>query len=678
MNDKIKKFVNKDLLLYSILVLTVLAISFFVWLKFEYISSWNYFKMNESHIDNDIVLVAIDERTLNSDNFKRYQDLNRADYAWLLRNISYGHPKAIWVDIFFVNESQTEVEDRELKNVLTQFPNIIIWSEVDNRKVVMPFVSDYQWVWYVNTISYNHLDILNLWFWKYKNKIPLYFNWTDVDIPLFLKVYMAVNNIESVNVSEHKITYQINWKTKSIPLEKGDFNVNFFWGYDTYKRKFKVVSFYDVVAWNVDSQIFNDKIVFVGATAKDIHDEFYTPYDITDMMPWVLLHANAYNTLSSWKFIRYEWFFVFIFINLLLFISFVLLIVRTQDIFKGIIYSWWLFIIYIFISIVSFKLFWYFLEIFPSLIWYILINSILFIKKYLEEQESKNKIKSIFSKYVSKEVVDQIVHVWVDNLGLWWQKKNITIFFSDLVWFTSLSENLDPQELWTILNLYFEEMTHIILDNKWTIDKFIGDSVMAFWNAPLDIQWHEQLACETALQQRIALDKVREEVRKTWVDTVIDMRIGINTWQVLVWNFWCSTRYEYTVLWDDVNLASRLESINKQYWTKIIISEDTYKNIDSSKFFIRELDIITVKWKIKPVKIYELMAFYDSSNQKLIELIKKFEYALCLYRESKFIEAKEKFDLLDDDVSKLFSKRCEEFAASNQQDWDWIYKFKIK
>lgn len=318
---------------------------------------------------------------------------------------------------------------------------------------------------------------------------------------------------------------------------------------------------------------------------------------------------------------------------------------------------------------------------------YFLYNTFIFILAllvfivliYVRKEYSRYRIRTYFSKYVSKDVVNKILVVKEDELQLWWKKRYLTIFFSDLVWFTDLSEKLKPEDLLKILWIYFEKMSSAILYRQWTIDKFMWDAIMAFWNAPLETNNHEDLACEAALLQRMVLENVRDAVKKLWVESEIDMRIWINSWESVVWNFWCSKRYDYTILWDPVNLASRLEWINKQYWTRIIIWENTYNNIKKDRFITREIDMITVKWKIQPVRIYELMSFNYWNNYELYWQIKLYEKALSLYRDWKFTSAMEMFKKVWDSPSKVFITRCEQFIKDWTDDsWDWIYRFKVK
>lgn len=672
-------FTNKRFLLYLLYIVGIMFLMYFVWLRFQYLlTSW-YFLFNKSSTSKDIIIVALDKKTLSSESFKRFQDINRSDYAELVRNISYWQPKVIWLDVLFLHDSDNEANDREFKKEVEDNENIVLASEIWSWWLIwwLFMGQDYKWYGYVDIISYNDMDIYNFNLNDYKNKIPIAFEWQNPPLSFAMNVFKKAYWYNDVNVNfEKSIVSFDNWKYK-VPLQHDwsnyNMNVNFF--SDTYQT----VSFIDVLKKNIDLSVFKDKIVLVWATASDIHDEFITPYDTSNFMPWVVSHANTINMLMTWKFISYQWFWSFIFLNFLLLVVFVTLIFFSQRILFWIATSVWVLFLYIICAILLFTLFGYFIELSPLIFWFWVLNSIIFFDKFFEELKNKNQIKNMFSKYVSKDVVDEMMKVGLDSLSLWGTDRVVTVFFSDLVWFTQLSESLTTEQLWRILNIYFESMSNIILTNHWTIDKFMWDAIMAFWNAPLDVNNHENLACETALLQRQSLQLIKDEIAKFWVNVNIDMRIWINTWPAVVWNFGCSKRYDYTVLWDSVNLASRLESINKQYETKIMISEYTYNNIDKDKFVIREVDLITVKWKEHPVRIYELVWFVWQVDELVINKISLFHEWLSLYRQRSFQNALLIFQQIDDPVAQIFVARCKEFIQAPPEDkWDNVFRFKVK
>lgn len=393
-------------------------------------------------------------------------------------------------------------------------------------------------------------------------------------------------------------------------------------------------------------------------------------------MPGVMIHANLYNTLTTQKFIDYENLYDFLLKNIFIVFICGCILAGMNHIVYGVISSFGIIVLYMLVSIGVFKYMGIIVEIFPLIVSYAVISLAIYFKKFIEERKSKDQVKAIFSRYISEDVANELIKLGIDSMHLGGAEREVSVFFSDLAGFTDLSENLKPEELGHILNVYFEEMSSIILHQKGTIDKFIGDAIMAFWNAPLDLPHHAEYACTAAILQRQALERVRAEVRALGCSVAIDMRIGINTGKAVIGNFGCSKRYDYTALGDTVNLASRLESINKQYGTNVIISEATYEQIDREKFLVRELDLITVKGKTKPIKIYELLGFSDHSEPEKIRL---YAEALSLYRSKKFSEAKSLFEKIGDIPSKKFIDRCDEFIANPPpEDWDTVYRFKVK
>lgn len=670
---KLKK-IDKILLMAALLSLFII---FLLAPKFQYAISSSFFGLNKDFTDKDIIIVALDEKTLNSEMFKRYQDITRCDHADLIRNIEYWEPKSIWIDIFFDQKSDKQECDNKLQNEIKKYNNVILWTEYDPTKWVKKYLfwgeKETENIAYVDTKSYNDLDILDIFKNSdYKNKIPIYYDWLNPILPFSFAVYKLANWIKNTQINNDLVQLDNN----IFPYSKGYFDINYF------TDKFKTVSFIDVIENRVNTDIFKNKVVFVWSTAADIHDEFLTPYNTTSFMPWIIIHANMYNTLSKNKLLNYSSIFGLLIINLLLFCIYIFILLKTKNIVSWIIFSFSALVLFIILCLLIFYFSWYFIEIVPSILLFICANIWIYLKKYFEEKNSKDEVKAMFSRYISEDVVNELIKNGTDKLKLGWHEREISVFFSDMVWFTGLSENLKPDELGHILNVYFEEMSGIILKEKWTIDKFIWDAIMAFWNAPLDLPRHANNACTAALLQRQALDKVRDEIKALWYDSIIDMRIWINSWNAVVWNFWCSRRYDYTALWDTVNLASRLESINKQYGTNIIISESTFNAIWKDRFIVRELDLITVKWKSKPVKIYELMwhiNLKESENLKTINQAFIFDKALNLYKSRDFLVAKQIFEKIWDNPSKVFMDRCDEFIKNPpDEDWDWVYRFKIK
>ncbi len=224
--------------------------------------------------------------------------------------------------------------------------------------------------------------------------------------------------------------------------------------------------------------------------------------------------------------------------------------------------------------------------------------------RVMTEERDKRMIRETFGKYVSPKVVDQILENPPELGGV---DKDLTVLFSDIRGFTTLSENMTPQELVNHLNLYLTAMTDIILEYGGTLDKYVGDEVMCFWGAPIPQQDHALLACQCALRQ---MEKLHE-LNEGWPENKrINIGIGLNSGVMTVGNMGSPGRMNYTLMGDNVNLGARLEGTNKQYGTNIIVSEFTY-GLVKDHFIFRELDNIRVKGKNKPVLIFELV---DSVN----------------------------------------------------------------
>jgi len=294
----------------------------------------------------------------------------------------------------------------------------------------------------------------------------------------------------------------------------------------------------------------------------------------------------------------------------------------------------------------------------------------------------------MFSQYVNPELVEELIDN-PDKLRLGGERREMTVMFTDLANFTTFSEQIQPELLVQHLNEFFDAMTEIILSQKGTLDKFEGDAIMAFWGAPIENSNHAENAVYSAILMK---DRMKDfyERWETELGYKIKMRIGINSGIMLVGNMGGRKKFDYTVMGDNVNLASRLEAINKIYGTDLIISEHTFEKV-KEKFICRELDYIIVKGKTKPVKIYEVFDTHDwiltndvlkrNIIQKKIEC---FEKGFALYRSRLFSEAILEFEKVikvdtEDTPSQIFIDRCFEFINHPPpENWNGVYESKIK
>jgi len=302
---------------------------------------------------------------------------------------------------------------------------------------------------------------------------------------------------------------------------------------------------------------------------------------------------------------------------------------------------------------------------------------------YVTEGREKRKINRAFNHYVQPEIVQEIM-ADPKKLRLGGDKKKLTIMFTDLAGFSALSEELKPEELIVFLIYYFGELSDIIIKQNGTLDKYIGDSIMAFWGAPLPIQNHAELACKAALQIQEMIPIIEEKFKGIMTYNPVT-RIGINSGETVVGNIGSEARFDYTVLGNPVNLASRLEPLNKMFGTKIIISEYTHQQLPEN-FLCRQLDLVRVMGINKPVKVFELIAdmsmdgFYEDDLYK----VQMFKKGLDLYRKKKWNDAMNLFsEILEIDMndgpSLVYYERCKEFAKTPPpKSWDGIYELQTK
>ncbi len=303
--------------------------------------------------------------------------------------------------------------------------------------------------------------------------------------------------------------------------------------------------------------------------------------------------------------------------------------------------------------------------------------------KYFTEEKEKKKIKNAFQHYLNPAVINDLMEN-PDQLCLGGQKKELTVFFSDVRGFTTISETLTPEALTNLLNEYFTPMTGIILQSNGLLDKYMGDAIMAFWGAPIDLKDHADRGLKSSLLMLDALDVLKGKWKERGLP-IIDIGIGLNTGSMIVGNMGSDQRFDYTVLGDAVNLGSRLESINKQYGTRIICSEFTkLKVINPQEFLFRELDDIQVKGKTEPVKIFELVRFGPDRRAFFDEIVQTFEEGLGLYRQQSWDAAEKLFcEILrkhpDDGPAGEFLERCSYLRDHTPGDnWNGVWIMKTK
>jgi adenylate cyclase len=283
----------------------------------------------------------------------------------------------------------------------------------------------------------------------------------------------------------------------------------------------------------------------------------------------------------------------------------------------------------------------------------------------------------MFGQYMSETVINHLLE-HPEKLQLGGERRRVTLFFSDLAGFTTISERLSPETVVSLLNDYLSRMTEIILEEAGTVDKFEGDAIMAFWGAPLDQPDQASRACRAALKQQAALKELNHQFAGLNLPP-LSMRIGLNTGDAIVGNLGSAKRFDYTVIGDTVNLASRLEGVNKFYGSHIMASEATVAECTGT-VECRELDLVAVKGKEQAVRVFEVLGLTGELEPEAIRRRQDFAQALELYRQGRFPEAGAAFAAIltenpEDGPARTYRDRCRRFQeAPPPAEWDTVFR----
>ena len=442
------------------------------------------------------------------------------------------------------------------------------------------------------------------------------------------------------------------------------------------KGSFKTVSISDVLSGKVDESIFNDAVVFIGATAPDLHDDHMAPTSSGVPVPGVEIQANIVQTILTKKYLHYQprWTVVLAITAAALAVAVLIMLYNPWVVAA---FCFFLLVGYLVLVVVLFSS-----GILVDMIFFplavILSYGSNLVHLYRAERRQKMQIIDAFGKYVSPEIVSELMQ-HPEKLTLGGERRELTIYFSDIRGFTTLSEKLSPEQLVALLNEYLTAMTDIIMSHRGIVDKYIGDAVMAFWGAPLPQKNHAVLACGAALEM---MEKLKS-LQPVWMKKgfpLVECGMGINTGNAVIGNMGSSQRFNYTCMGDTINLGSRLEGLTKEYGVGILISEATRRKLPK-EFIVREVDTVKVKGKKEPIIIYELAGKVriDAKKQKIISY---FESGLKKYRSTKFKEAISDFEKsaqLGDKTSEIFIERCHHFIKEHPGNaWDCVWVMKTK
>ena len=471
-----------------------------------------------------------------------------------------------------------------------------------------------------------------------------------------------------------------NTVVREIPIdEKGRMYVNYYGKFQTF--------YYLPYSYCIDPEMlppdyWENKVAFVGASLPGLMDLRNTP--VQETFAGVEIHANVMQSILKNEFVILKDQSSTFYSILLICILMGMMISFPKKPFYALpipllgIIGWMVYANFQFITNLTM------LEVVRPVLSMMGTFGGIFLYNYFGAEKDKRFLKNTFSTYISPELIDQMYEA-KEQPSLGGEEGYHTAFFTDIQSFSAFSEKLTANDLVELLNDYLTEMTDILLDNKGTLDKYIGDAIVAFYGAPAPVDDHEYWACLTAVKMQDRLAELRGKWQgegDRWPEIVHNMqnRIGINTGSLVTGNMGSTMRMNYTMMGDTVNLAARLEASAKQYGIYIQVAEETY-NACKDKFIWRDLDYVIVMGKTEPAQVFELISEDGNMPPGYDKLLPAYNEALKLYRNQDWVKAVDAFkesDKLEDmfpgrktNPSRIYIPRCEHYRDNPPgDDWD--------
>jgi len=660
----------------------------------------------------DIVIVDIDQRSL--EKLGSYAQWPRNNHAALIDYLHADGAAVVAFDIMFMERDADPVQDLALINSVQRAGNVVnalAFSRANPDIFLHPMAAappEFQAQRFTFNFPasrttalpgldyfagklfelYNHSAALGFVNFQADEddtirRFPLFLNFGQRTYPALalatVMQYLHLSPQEVRLTAQHEVQLGHapgNGAALSIPInERGLVPINYMGGFQT----FRYISYFDVFDQRVAPGFFKNKIVLIGTSAPGLSDLRVVPFQ--NDLPGVEIHANLiYNILQQdflWSMPPASALLILFLLAILVGVFAVLLSPWASILLAlsaGAAYSW--------------LTFWAFLQrnLLMTLVEPLLAMALALlagmIYRYVSEERQKNFIWGMFGSYLSDNLLQEMLHNPA-KLKLGGERKFATTFFSDLKDFTTISERLSPEEMLRQLNEYLSAMTEVVLQYGGYLDKYDGDAIMAAYGVPVDQPDHAERACFAALDMQEKLLALRNKWR-TENRPLLQARIGINSGNMIAGNIGGKRRFDYTVIGDSVNLAARLEGVNKMYGTSIIISEETHE-LAKQKIIVRELDFIRVKGKTKPVRVFELLARRDRGiEQESAAVFSHFARGLEHYRlqnwKRAILEFRRVLELKKDDGPALeFLRRCEVFMQSPRPStWDGVFEMRGK
>ena len=649
--------------------------------------------------DSPIVLVTIDDQSFES--LPERWPWPRSYYAHVVENLTEAGARVIGIDVSLdIPDQIHEGSDEQLAEAIKASGKVVLAGQVEDSGrfrsypiLVKPIqiLLDADSSWGITAIQSDPDGIHRQYFvaQKYQEEI----------LPSFglelLKKHLEIPASEPVQVSADNVKLgELNIPLSFEGLMRIDFAgpVGTFpqYSFDTVidDEDFMLKEDYDIDYFSISllqDEIFKDKIVLIGSTVSELHDNFPAPFfEFKDRdgnyrkaeTPGVEIHANAIWTILNQQYYK-EFPHLFSLLLLLVLIGLVYFVVMRLSTFWSIIISVGLLLLY---NLAQFYLFANFrlilIMVMPSLAIALSFMAST-VYEYVATQREKRMIMGAFERFVPQKVVKELLD-HPEKLKLGGEERYLSVLFTDLANFTSVSEKLKPTDLVNLINIYLTEMTEVVFKYDGIVDKYEGDALMAEFGAPVHFEDHAVKACYAAIEMQERLKKLDLSKYKKVISS-LSCRIGINSGHMIVGNMGSKNVFDYTVMGDAVNLASRLEGANKMYGTNIMISEDTYKLVKDD-VVSRPLDLIRVKGRQKPVRVLEVISRRDQKiPERVRSILPVFVNGIRYYHLRDWKKSEECFrfclDMVPNDgPAKEYLRRVQEYAETPPEDeWDGVY-----
>ncbi|HKI54172.1 MAG TPA: adenylate/guanylate cyclase domain-containing protein [Anaerolineales bacterium] len=561
---------------------------------------------------NEIVIVAIDDASFGWTQFQ--WPWPRSYFAEIVDQINEGGGKVVGVDILLFEQDQEAGNDEAFSRALAQMPHAVSTAQIYQNTVdgfsfptlQQPLPIYLEALDGVGTTSvFRDEDAIVRQVQAFDTfSEQVYYHWA------FELARIQLGIQPPTEVSNHSITFN----GQKVPLYQGRLLINFAGPAGTYPT-YSAYDVHDGITLERNPDAFRGKIVLIGATTITLQDIYPTPFSASSPTSGVEIVANTVDTILNGKYLALTppWMELLITLGIAVLAFFISKSKRPIFTLLYLIAGMVAWFGVTFVFFVSRRTF---LPLITPQIMLFLGVVLPTLEQAVSQELEKRRVRNIFSRFISPEMVDHLIATRdMTSLN---RRANLTILFSDIRGFTTLSEKLTPEEVVALLNPYLEAMSKVIHDHGGTVDKYEGDAIVAFFGEPVPYEDHAARALRAALDMRKALKLLREQWAREGSPSEIEMGIGINSGDVFVGLLGSEQRINYTVIGDNANLASRLQDLTKTYAWPVLISESTNKQV-MDEFDTEYVDAVTVKGKSQPVNVYKVIGHKDARESEKLQ-----------------------------------------------------------